>query len=193
MNRLTPLALLAVLSLGSASDPVKGPAGVYSVTTTGPTRVTSGEGWVRIEWEVEPVVPTPPEPAKPIEPPPTVTPPPAPTPAVSIPTLEGNVWMIAVYDSAKVGSYPPGQQSVLLPPDKGGSASIGAALKARQIFWQPRDQADKVLKEWIADAQAKGLPAVVVIGNAGKTSFVVPLPADGTGILDLAKKIRGEG
>lgn len=196
MNRLTPLALLATISLGSASDPVKGPAGVYSVTTTGPTRVTSGEGWVKIEWEVEPVVPTPPEPAKPVEPPPVVTPPPAPAPsgpAVSIPVLTGQVFMLAVYDSTKASSYPPAQQAILLPPEKGGSASIAAALKAREIFWRPRDQSDPGLKDWVADAQAKGLPAVVVIGDAGKTSFVVPLPADGTGVLELAKKIRGEG
>lgn len=192
MNRLTPLALLATLSLGSLGDPVKGPAGVYTVTTTGPTRVTSGEGWVKIEWEVEPVVPPPPEPTKPIDPSPGVTPPPAPTPAVSVPTLTGQVWMLAVYDATKAGSYPPGQQSLLLPPDKGGSASIAAALNARQIVWKPRDQSDSGLKDWIADAQAKGLPAVVVIGDAGKTSFVVPLPADGTGVLALAKKIRGE-
>lgn len=192
MNRLTPLALVTIISLGSASDPVTGPAGVYTVTTTGPTRVTSGQGWVKIEWEVEPVVPTPPEPAKPVDPPPTVTPPPAPTPEVSVPTLTGQVFMLAVYDSAKAGTYPPGQQAILLPPEKGGSASLAAALKAREIFWRPHDQSDPGLKEWIADAQAKGLPAVVVIGDAGKTSFVVPLPADGTGVLALAKKIRGE-
>jgi hypothetical protein len=50
-----------------------------------------------------------------------------------------------------------------------------------------------VLKEWTADAQSKGLPAVVVIGNAGKSSTVVPLPADEAGVLALAKKIRGQG
>jgi hypothetical protein len=194
-QRLTLLALLASVSLGSASDPVTGPAGVYTVTTTGPTRVTSGEGWVKIEWEVEPVVPAPTNPTKPpdpAKPDPSVAPPPAPTPAASLPVLVGQVWMLAVYDSAKAGSYPPGQQAILLPPDKGGSVSIGAALKSMQISWQPRDQADPVLKEWIADAQAKGLPAVVVIGNAGKTSLVVPLPADEAGVLVLARKIRGQ-
>jgi hypothetical protein len=193
MNRLTLLALVA-MSLAPTGDPVTGPAGVYSVTTTGPTRVTSGDGWVKIEWEVEPVVPKPPDPAKPPEPvkpdPPVVTPP-APTSSVSIPTLTGQVWMLAVYDTAKAGAYPPGQQAILLPPDKGGSASIGAALKAMQISWQPRDQTDPVLKEWVADAQGK-LPAIVLIGNAGKTSAVVPLPADEAGVLALAKKIRGQ-
>jgi hypothetical protein len=197
MNRITLLALVASISLGSASDPVTGPAGVYTVTTTGPTRVTSGDGWVKIEWEVEPVVPRPPDPAKP-DPPPVVTPPPivtppVTTPAVSIPVLTGQVWMLAVYDTSKAGSYPPGQQAVLLPPDKGGSATIGPALKALQISWQPRDQADPVLKEWTADAQSKGLPAIVIIGNAGKSSTVVPLPADEAGVLALAKKIRGQG
>jgi hypothetical protein len=198
MNRFTLLALASIL-WAPPIDPVTGPAGVYTVTTTGPTRVTSGEGWVKIEWEVEPVVPAPPNPTKPPEPakpdpPPVVTPPPpAPEPAVSIPTLTGQVWMLAVYDTAKAGSYPPGQQAILLPPDKGGSVSIGAALKSMQISWQPRDQADETLKTWTADAQAKGLPAVVIIGNAGKTSFVVPLPADEAGVLSLARKIRGQG
>jgi hypothetical protein len=94
MNRLTLLALVTLLALPGSGDPVTGPAGVYTVTTTGPTRVTSGEGWVKIEWEVEPVVPAPPNPTKPPEPakpdPPPVAPPPAPTPAVSLPTLTGS-------------------------------------------------------------------------------------------------------
>jgi hypothetical protein len=81
MNRLTLLALVTLLALPGSGDPVTGPAGVYTVTTTGPTRVTSGEGWVKIEWEVEPVVPAPPNPTKPpdpAKPDPPVAPPPAP-------------------------------------------------------------------------------------------------------------------
>jgi hypothetical protein len=192
---LIPILWFAGYGAGAQIGKIVYPAGTYSVTTEGPTKITTGDNWVHIEWEVEPVVPAPPNPTKPPEPTkpdPPVAPPPAPTPDVSLPVLKGQVWMLAVYDTAKAGNYPPGQQAILLPPDKGGSVSIGAALKSMQISWQPRDQADETLKTWIADAQAKGLPAVVVIGNAGKTSLVVPLPADEAGVLALARKIRGQ-
>jgi hypothetical protein len=64
------LLLLPALHASSDAPPVTGPAGVYTVTTGGPTRITSGTGWVLLQWDGGPdVLPKPPSPipVKPVQ------------------------------------------------------------------------------------------------------------------------------
>jgi hypothetical protein len=66
------IVVLALLALPASVDtpPVTGPAGVYTVTTTGPTRITSGTGWILLQWDGAPdVLPKPPTPVpvKPVQ------------------------------------------------------------------------------------------------------------------------------
>jgi hypothetical protein len=208
INRFFLLVLTTILTV-SAADQVVGPAGIYTVTTSGPTRLTSGEGWVKIEWEVEPSTPTPPPPTptKPVESPPVVTPPPvvvppvvAPTPTLPATPLTGQVWILAVYDAAKAGGYPATQQAILLPPSKGGSATLGPALAKLKISWQPREINDPVLDgasaggSWKADALKQGVPCVIAIADQGGkvVSYPFPLPADEAAVIELGKKLVGQ-
>lgn len=189
MNRIT-LLVLSLILWAPTIDLVTGPAGVYSVTTSGPTRVTSGSGWVKIEWEVEPSTLTPPEPVKPPEPGPTVPPPPiVPTPSspdVS-PLKAGPAWIAAVYDEHKASSYPPGQQALLL------SKTVGPALKAQQITWSVWKATDfDANGKWSGDIAGKPLPLILVISNQGHTSTVYSLPGDETAMMAMAQKLRGQ-
>jgi hypothetical protein len=65
MRRAT-VVLLSLLAVHASSDPVTGPAGVYTVTTSGPTRITSGAGWVLLQWSDGPDVGPLPKPPSPI-------------------------------------------------------------------------------------------------------------------------------
>jgi len=75
--------LLALATVYTTVDtvPVTGPAGVYTVKTTGPTRITGGTGWVQIDWDVDGQVVKPPRPAP--SPAPLPAPPPAPAPVAA--------------------------------------------------------------------------------------------------------------
>jgi hypothetical protein len=65
MIRRATVVLLSLLAVHASSDtlPFTGPAGVYTVTTGGPTRISSGAGWVLLQWDggadVGPKPPTP--------------------------------------------------------------------------------------------------------------------------------------
>lgn len=182
MNRAFLLALFASITVTGA-DSVTGPAGVYTVTTTGPTTVTSGPGWVRIEWEVEPTVPVKPPPVKPPEPQP---PPPGPTtPAVEVPTLSGPIWIAAVYDKTTANTLPQGQQTLLT------SKIISSELKALDITWSSWDKSDKGLEPWGPDAGST-YPVLLVIWNQGAKSKTFPLPSDIPDMVVFGKKLRGQ-
>jgi hypothetical protein len=217
INRFFLLVLTTILTV-SATDQVVGPAGTYTVTTSGPTKVTSGEGWVKIEWEAEPSTPTPPPPTptKPVESPPVVTPPPVvvppvvgPTPAMPATPLTGQVWMLAVYDQTKAGAYPPAQQAILLPPSKGGSATLAEALAELKIVLEKHDINDQVMKgsnavpdpqnpdkitTWKGEALKQGLPCLIVINNPGGKLqwWPFPLPADEAAMIELGRKMVGQ-
>ena len=190
MSRIFPLAL-ALIVLAPA-DPVTGPAGVYTVTTTGPTRITSGDGWVKIEWEVEPTVPPKPpdpgpgpvNPVKPPDPGPVSPPPSPPAPTPSIGPLAAPIWVAAVYDRATAASLPAGQQALLL------SKTITAELQPFGATWSSWDKSDPGMKDWQADAGTT-YPVLLVIWAKGTRSKTFPLPADETAAVAFVKQIRG--
>lgn len=208
ISRLTLLALVALVL--APTDPVTGPAGVYTVTTSAPTRITSGPGWIKFEWKTddtpEPPPPGPVEPPAvkppPVEPekPPPVEPPPV-EPAGPATPLTGQVWFLAVYDTTKAATYPSAQQAILLPPSKGGSPTINGAMKSLTISWQPHDINDQVLAgsspdggSWKADAMRQGIPCLIAIGmQDGKlVSYAFPLPRDEVTAIALGKKVTGK-
>jgi hypothetical protein len=67
VNRLFGLVLLVLATAGTSTDtlPVSGPAGTYTVKTSGPTRISSGPTWVRLDWDAGGQVVTPPVPIAP--------------------------------------------------------------------------------------------------------------------------------
>jgi len=60
--------LLIAFATGPATTdapPVSGPAGAYTVRTGGPTRITSGPTWVRLDWTIDAQAVQPPAPDPP--------------------------------------------------------------------------------------------------------------------------------
>jgi hypothetical protein len=68
MIRRATVVLLSLLAVHASSDalPVTGPAGVYTVTTGGPTRISSGAGWVLLQWSDGPDLGPLPKPPSPV-------------------------------------------------------------------------------------------------------------------------------
>ncbi len=188
MNRAIPLILMVVLTAWGGGDSTSGPAGVYKfeITTTGPTTITRGDGWYKIEWDVEPTIPAKPDPpvVKPPDPGLPVTPTPAP-PTVALPVLTGPIWVAAVYDRSTAVSLPAGQQALLL------SKTITPTLAKLDATWSSWDKSDPGLKGWGPDAGTT-YPALLVIWNQGTKSQSWPLPADENTAVAFVGKLRGQ-
>ncbi len=189
MNRFIPLALM-MIAIWGGGDTITGPAGVYTVTTSGQTVITSGPGWVKIEWDagvpVEPSVPDKPSPpvVKPPDPGLPVTPTPSP-PTVALPVLTGPIWVAAVYDRSTAVSLPAGQQALLL------SKTITPTLAKLDATWSSWDKSDPGLKGWGPDAGTT-YPALLVIWNQGTVSKSWPLPIDEAAMTAFVGKLRGQ-
>lgn len=180
ISRLFPLALASLL--WAPTGDMTGPAGVYTIVTTGPTKVSSGDGWLKLEWsEGSPGTPPP------IVSPPPPTPPPAPPPSPPvdvIPISSGPAWIAAVYDPAHLSDLPDGQKALL------ANKTLFGQLKSQQITWSVWKADDFFQAKWGQDIAGKPLPLLLVIWSQGNRTAVYPLPRDDAGLFVMVNKMR---
>lgn len=177
------LATCSLSAYGQSSPVITYPAGVYSVQFAvptpfaGPFVISQTATSITISWGAAPV---PPVPVPPTPPPPTPTPVPIP---VSTP-----VYVAMVHD--KTQTLPASQEALKT------STTISTAVKALNGIWACVDVASPVFTDWVAEAKAVGLPALMVINvdatNHGTKFEAVPLPASGEpGVMIELNRLRG--
>jgi len=184
MNRTSLLALAFVVAPATPGL-VTGPAGVYTVTTSGPTRVSSGDAWVRLDWDTLPPTPTP------TPTPPDPTPPPNPTPAPTpVPTLVLAPHTV-IFVAEKNQSLTPGQRAL----------QASTTIKDLLLNLNPRNQWASVdiktvtIKDWLPEINKAGTPCVLILGSKpGGTGYeVIPQPADEASVLAEVQRLAAGG
>ncbi len=135
-----------------------------------------------------------PGPAPPAPTPDPPTPPVPPVPPTPKPT--GNVWALAIYDSANQVNLPEGQLAIY------GSPTIQSAAKAAGAIWRRFDILDSVPSagggltplgstKWGQAATKVGLPALVMLDSTGKILTATPLPANENSAITAIKTVVG--
>lgn len=131
--------------------------------------------------------------------PPTPGPgPPAPPGPGPAPTPTGQVWALAVFDTANQVSLPTGQLAIY------GSPTIQSAVKSAGAVWRRYDVNDMVptksggsiplsTSKWGAAAITAGLPALVMFDSTGAVIEAIKLPADEAGVTAAVKAVAGGG
>ncbi len=167
------MSLLGLACVASAqSPPIVYPAGVYTVTTSGPTVITYSASSVTLTWTVAP----------------TPTPvPPAPTPE-PVPTLTGHVWALVVYDPAV--TLTTAQTAAL------NSTTLRASALLQDVDVQCFKSTDATVASWHTSYTKIGLPAILFVQKApsgqGVLGYGATLPASEADILSLVSKVRGK-
>jgi hypothetical protein len=172
---LTCLAHLCAACAIAQSPVIVYPAGVYQVTTPGPTTVTITSTSVTFSWGVTPVPPTPTPP---------VPVPPAPSP---IPILTGHVWALAIYDPD--ATLPAAQQLALISP------TLQASALLKDVDFQSHPKADPIIASWIPHVTT-GYPTLLLVqrdvSGKGVLAYSAALPGSEADILSLVNKVRGK-
>lgn len=174
-------ALATVCDQPLGAQTVVGPAGAYSVETTGATKVEYGRGWVRISWVESPAPnpgPTPsPDPDPDPEPPP---PPPS-------PVATGKLWITIVYDSdTETQEQADVRVSLATSPEW---AAINARCLAVEDSQDVLDRAK--LRKYVGDR-----PCVIIQEQApgestAKVIKTIANPADKATVVNEVKALRG--
>ncbi len=164
-----------------------GPPGTYTAIAFA---VVGGQPYIiktKVFFQAPGPVPPTPGPDPPVPPVPPVPPAPKPT---------GNVWALAIYDSAKQVNLPEGQLAIY------GSPTISAAAKAAGAIWRRFDILDSVPSKdggltplgstkWGQAATKVGLPALVMLDSTGKILTATPLQANEDSAIAAIKAVTG--
>jgi hypothetical protein len=160
-------------------SPWSGPAGTYQITLPANATVNQASNSVTITWGNGPT-PQPPLPPAP----------PGPTPLLPVTPMSASLAIVCVFDRAgpPVSSTQTAIQS---------SKTIAGALKPLNATLVCVDVTTKTMQDWIKDARAAGIPALLVMvmgtGNKALAFEAIPLPIDEAGVIAEIKRIRGLG
>lgn len=120
--------------------------------------------------------------------PPKPTPvPPNPSPAPPAPVPTGPLKAVAVFNLNQLATLPASQR------DLRTNGEMYRQLQAQQVQWMAYDVSAQAISspDWQAILSKTGVPALVILDDAGKIYAKQPLPADAAGVLAAVRTVRG--
>lgn len=181
---------------GDYAPVITAPAGVYTVVTTGVTKILATSSSITFSWSPVPGPPvpgpTPPTPGPgpaPVPPVPGPTPPPpGPGPAPTPPAETAHLWVVSVFDVDRISEMTPAQQLARV------SATLGPALKKLDASYEEVSTKDPDAAKFAPGVTNFPVVTILKADPSGKAVVVVPASPliDEASVIAAVSKLRGK-